>query len=466
MELYTLAAIDAEIARRAGRKLTRFYPDAGPLRRELYPRHLECFAAGATHRERLFLAANRVGKTEGVGAYELAVHLTGRYPEWWQGRRWNRPVMAWAAGDTAKTVRDILQTKLLGATGAQGTGMIPADSIRRVTARAGVADAVDTVDVLHASGGHSHLVFKSYDQRRESFQGTEQDFVWLDEEPPEDVYAECLIRTMTNDGLLLLTFTPLTGMSRVVSAFLESPSASKFTVTATWDDVPHLGEDAKAEMLAAMPEFQRDARSKGVPALGSGAIYPLAQDRYVVDDFPLPAHWPRAFGLDVGWNTTAAIFGALDRDSGTLYVYSEHYAGKMEPALHAEAIKARGAWIPGVIDPAAMGRSQVDGRQVMNLYKQNGLKLAPADNSVEAGIHDVWQALSSGRLKVFRSCRSLLGEMALYRRDEDGKVVKERDHACDAMRYLWRSGRAIAKVEEEPKPVIEMGRYAAANWMA
>jgi len=62
--------------------------------------------------------------------------------------------------------------------------------------------------------------FKSYDQGREAFQGTEQDGIWLDEEPPEDVYTECLLRTMTNNGLVMLTFTPLRGMSSVVLAFL------------------------------------------------------------------------------------------------------------------------------------------------------------------------------------------------------------------------------------------------------
>lgn len=169
------------------------------------------------------LAANRVGKTEGVGGYELALHLTGQYPDWWVGRRFSRPVRAWAAGDTSKTVREIIQQKLLGPVGAWGTGLLPGDAIERVVRATGAADTAEIVYVKHASGrGISPLVLKSYDQRREAFQGTEQDIIWLDEEPPMDIYTECLLRTMTNSGMLMLTFTPLQGISDVVLSFLPT----------------------------------------------------------------------------------------------------------------------------------------------------------------------------------------------------------------------------------------------------
>ena len=204
------------------RRIETYYPDAGPLRRELYPRHMEFFRAGAEHRERLMLAANRVGKTEGVGGYETVLHLTGAYPDWWRGRRFDRPVRAIAAGDSARTVRDIIQAKLLGRPGVPGTGLVPGAAIGRTTAKSGVAGALDTVSIRHLSGGSSLLALRSYDQGREAFQGTEQDVVWLDEEPPLPVYTECLMRTMTTGGLVMLTFTPLLGMSEVVLAFLQA----------------------------------------------------------------------------------------------------------------------------------------------------------------------------------------------------------------------------------------------------
>lgn len=201
-------------------KLESYYPEDGPLRRELYPKHAQFFAAGSEFRERCMLAGNRVGKTEGVGGYEMALHLTGRYPSWWIGRKFERPVRAWAAGDTAKTVRDIIQRKLLGAHGQHGTGLIPGDDLISTAPWAGVPDAVEMIYVRHLSGGESLLQLKSYDQKREAFQGTEQDIIWLDEECPEDIYTECLLRTMTTSGLLMLTFTPLCGLTPLVQQFM------------------------------------------------------------------------------------------------------------------------------------------------------------------------------------------------------------------------------------------------------
>lgn len=470
-----LELLEEKERRLKSRKLLSYYPDTGPLRRELYQKHMAFFEAGPKFRERLMLAANRIGKTEGVGGYEATLHLTGDYPKWWTGRRYSRPVDAWAAGDTNKTVKEIIQYKLLGPSHEKGSGLIPSDKIMKTTAKTGVSEAVDTIYVKHASGGISQITLKSYDQRREAFQGTEKDFIWLDEEPPLDIYTECLLRTMTNNGMLMLTFTPLMGMSETVMAFLpggrleEQTQGSKFTVMATWDDAPHLTKEMKDELWNSIPPFQRDARSKGVPQLGSGAIYPVPESEIVVADFPIPDHWPRGFAMDVGWNRTAAGFYALDRDSDILYKYSEHYRGQAEPAIHAEAIKSRGKWIPGVIDPASRGRSQHDGIQLVQQYKDLGLDLAFAKNSVESGIYEVWQRLSTGRLKIFKSCTNTLYEYRLYRRDEKGRIVKENDHAMDETRYFCMSG--IDRMKVKPKETTSapaLNKYSGRNsggWM-
>lgn len=182
---------------------------------------MEFFAAGAREYDRCMLAANRVGKSFGVGGYETALHLTGWYPDWWVGRRFSKPIDGWAAGDTSQTTRDVVQQILLGPVTDFGTGLIPADCIvGEPTRSAGITGAVDTVRVKHTSGGTSVLGFKAYDQGRKKFQGTAKDLVWLDEEPPSDVYEECLMRLMTTNGLMLCTFTPLSGMSDITMRYL------------------------------------------------------------------------------------------------------------------------------------------------------------------------------------------------------------------------------------------------------
>ena len=180
--------------RRDTNRIADVYPDEGPLRRELYPKHIAFFKAGATHMERAAIAANRVGKTWGIGGYETALHLTGDYPKWWEGRRFNAPVDVWAAGDTSETTRDIVQLALMGPINAIGTGLLPASRIIGDPARrSGTSNAIDTVMVQHQGpdgkpDGISYLGFKSYDQGRRKFQGTGKRVIWLDEEPPADVY--------------------------------------------------------------------------------------------------------------------------------------------------------------------------------------------------------------------------------------------------------------------------------------
>ena len=222
---------------------------------------------------------------------------------------------------------------------------------------------------------------------------------------------------------------------------------TKYLVTATWDDAPHLSVEDKEELWDSIPPHQRDARAKGIPQLGSGAIYPVEEDRIKCEPFLVPDFWPCAYALDVGWKATAVIWGALDRQSDIVYLWSEYKQGLAEPATHVDAIKSRGSWIPGVCDPAAMGAGQRDGIALMDDYSGMGLDLDTADNSVEAGLHAVYRRMVSGRLKVFSTLVGWFDEFRIYRRDENGKIVKDNDHLMDTTRYLIMSGmfRAVDK---------------------
>lgn len=222
---------------------------------------------------------------------------------------------------------------------------------------------------------------------------------------------------------------------------------SKHVVQASWDDVPHLTEQAKKELYDSYPPHIRDARTKGIPQLGSGAIYPVPESDVLIADFQIPDYYPRAYALDVGWNRTACLWGARDNESGVIYLYSEHYRSHAEPVIHAQAIKSRGDWIPGVIDPASRGRSQFDGEKLIETYRQLGLILTPSKNAVEAGIYETWQMLSNGRIKVFKSLQNWLMEFRIYQRDEKGKVVKSNDHLMDCMRYLILSGLSCMTIK-------------------
>lgn len=453
-------------------RLKNYLPDAGEFSRDKYPKHLQFFKAGKSYKERIFLAGNRVGKSL-AGCAEAVYHATGLYPDWWTGFRFNCPTLGWIGGDTAATVRDIIQKHLLGELHDKGSGMLPKETIHDLKTRRNVPDAIEIIYVKHISGGISTIVLKTYEQGRVTWQGADVDWIWIDEECPEDVYGEALIRLMNTKGIIFTTFTPLQGLTELVVQFLDNSQEtdSEYPVHVTtcgWKEVPHLTEEEKARMLARTPPNLREARANGVPTVGSGLIYPMEQDAYTVSDFPLPRHFKKAYGFDVGWNNTAAVWGAWDKDNDIIYIYSDYKRGGVEgedmPLIHAEGIKSRGSWIKGTIDPASRGRNQSDGSKLFETYKKHGLKLIPAMNAVEAGILNVWERLSTGKLKIFKSCSATLREMSLYHRDEKGAIVKKNDHCADALRYLLAADYNLWSYQVDDKPrsnVIQMPRLAA-----
>lgn len=455
---------------------TKWFTPNTPFGIEHCAKHKLFFDAGKDYFERIFIASNRTGKSLS-GAFETACHLTGKYPFWWNGKVFDKPIKAWAMGSDAKSTRDTVQKELLGPIGAWGTGMIPRDLMGKCWMLAGVPQGVDTIEIKHITGGVSTLSFKNYEQDIKAFYGTAMDVIWLDEEAPEPIYNECLLRTMTTDGIVYVTFTPLLGLTPLVVKFyskadllggakglngidpitddndtygqearLADRRVAKAIINAGWDDAPWLSEDSKRRMLDDTLPHLRNARSKGEPALGSGNIYPIPLDDILVDEFPIPDFYERMYALDVGWNRTAVLWMARNPDTDVIYIYDEYYVGQAEPAVHAEGIKARGIWIPGVIDPASRGRSQIDGMKLMTMYREMLPDLYPAKNEVDAGILNCYNRFGAGKLKVFRRLKNFQKEYMLYRRDLQGKIIKENDHLMDALRYLINNYvRAISK---------------------
>lgn len=438
--------------------LTRF-PDAGKYSRDAYKIHVDFLNASKQYNQRAFLGGNRTGKTE-TAAYEMTAHLTGIYPHWWRGLKFLNGITAWAAGVTNIDTRDVIQLALFGPINDIGSGMIPKDKIKRINMKSGVVGAIDSAEIEHASGDISIIRLKSYEQRRQGFQGAKIQVVWLDEEPVTDpkIYEECLMR-LTDEfrpGIILCTFTPLSGLSETAMAFVpdliaKGPclhNSDMYAVQVSWDDVPHLTEKDKKTMWDGCSPHQRLARSKGIPSLGSGAIYPYFEDEVTCKPFPIPSWWPKAYGMDTGWHRTAAVWGAQDPDTKIIYLYSEHYLADSLPPIHASAIKQRGAWMWGASDPA--GANLSDGKKIFEIYLEEGLNLIKADKTNrEGGILKVGQLLASGQIKIFTSLNHLLDEYRKYRRDDKGEIVKKNDHLMDAMRYLITTGLQYLSLPED-----------------
>jgi phage terminase large subunit-like protein len=315
-----------------------------------------------------------------------------------------------------------------------------------VSAR-GIPDLLDTIRVNHVSGGVSIVGLKTYASGREKFQGETLDYVWLDEEPPADIYTEALTRTNLGASPVWLTFTPLQGVSTVVKRFLHEKSDDRYKVVMTIDDVEHYNDDEKQKIIASYPRYEVEARTKGIPVLGSGRVFPVAEETLAIDNREFPPHWPRIGGMDFGWtHAFAAVELTWDRDTDTVYVSKTHRLKEASPIVHAAALRAWGkelrwAW------PRDCARDTIEGAGIAlaGQFRDQGLNLlhdfahyvegtGQKSVSVEAGLMDMLQRMESGRFKVFKHLNDWFEEFRLYHR-KDGKVVKEGDDLMCATRY-------------------------------
>jgi phage terminase large subunit-like protein len=411
----------------------------------------------------LFMAGNQLGKTV-AGAAEMAMHLTGEYPDWWVGHRFVKPITALAGSESYELTRDGVQRLLIGPPADEaewGTGYIPARAIEARTRRMGVSNALDSVTVKHASGGNSTLLFKAYEQGRGKWQANTVDYVWFDEEPPEDVYFEGITRTNATRGLIRLTFTPLKGMSSVVARYLLEDSPDRAVITMTIDDAEHYTPEDRARIVASYPPHEREARTKGIPSMGSGRIFPVPEEDILVDPFDVPKIWPQIIGIDFGWDHPfAACRMAWDRDNDCLYVIGEYRQREASPIIHSAAIKPWGDWIPVAWPHDGLQHDKGSGEQLAAQYRAQGLALTvdratfdDGTNGVEAGVSEMLQRMQTGRWRVFSTCSAWIEEFRLYHRDE-GLIVKERDDLLSASRYAMMM-RRFASVPQAKEPKFE-----------
>lgn len=425
-----------------------------------HPKQAEFHAAGNAYRERLLMAGNQVGKTLAAGM-EVAMHATGLYPPWWVGRTFARPTRWLAGSESAELTRKGIQRILLGdpETRQWGTGAIPKARLLRIPARQGVPDTVASISVRHVpTGGVSTIQLASYDQGRTKWQADTVDGVWLDEESPLSIYTEALARTTTTGGLVMMTFTPLFGMSEVVVRFLIERVPGTHVTQMGLEDALHISPERRAEMIQAYPAFERDARTKGIPQLGSGRVFPIDEAELSVEPFAIPAHWPQLCALDFGWDhPSAAVRMAFDRDTDCLYITACHRQREQTPAMFAASVRPWGAWLPWAWPHDGLQHDKGSGSQLAAQYRAQGLKMLGAHatfedgtHGVEAGIAEMLDRMETARLKVFSTLRDWFEEFRMYHRKE-GLIVKERDDLMAATRYAMMMRRhAIVQFVQKP----------------
>ncbi len=420
------------------------------------------------------MAGNQLGKTL-CAAAEVAIHSTGRYPDWWTGRVFNNPINGWVSGVTGESTRDNPQRLLYGQLGLPGTGMVPYDAIKDRAVRRGISDSLDVLIIRHGGGGdvqagESQLGFKSYDQGREKWQGPTLDLVWFDEEPPLDIYTEGLTRTNVGLKPVFITFTPLKGMSDVVKRFLMEKVPGTNVTQMDIEEAEHYSPEERKAIIASYPAHEREARARGIPTMGSGRVFPIEEEFIKIKSFEIPSHWVNIGGLDFGWDhPTAGVKLAWDRDTDTIYVTAAHRARENTPVMFAATVKHWGNWLPWAWPHDGLQHDNGSGIQLAQQYKDNGLKMLlekatfeGGSNGVEAGVTDMLERMQTGRWKVFDHLNDWFEEFRLYHR-KDGLIVKENDDLISASRYALMMKRfAVTKM----KKVTLVREHQPLGWQA
>ena len=441
-----------------------------------YPKQQTFHGLGREFRERGFFAGNQLGKTM-AGAAEAAMHLTGRYPDWWEGKTFDKPVRAAAGSETAELTRDGVQRLLIGNPRdetAWGTGMVPKDALANWTRKNGIPDALDGIIVKWGGGGDvqngfSTLNFKAYEQGRSKWQADTLDFAWLDEEPPLQVYSEALTRISSTGGIVYCTFTPLLGMSAVCRRFLLEPSPDRTMVQMSIEDALHYTPEQRAQIIAGYPAHEREARAQGRPVLGSGLIFPLAEEEISIPARIFPREFRRIRGIDFGYDHPfAAVELVHDVDGDIVYLTRAFRQRQSTPIMHAAAICAWGnEWVPCAWPHDGLKHDHGSGDELATQYRRQHLNMLKeratfpdGGSGVEAGLMAMLDRMQSGRFKVFGHLSDWFEEYRLYHR-KDGKIVKEHDDLMSATRYAIMMLRYAAT-----QPVQRVRALPGGSWQA
>ena len=432
-----------------------------------YPYQLKFHKTGSEANQRLLMAANRIGKSY-CGSMELSYHLTGLYPDWWEGRVYRQPIVAWAGGVSNETTRDIVQFELLGSPDdpeAFGSGTVPKNYIIKTERKPGVPNAKSVALIKHVSGGNSSLFFKAYEMGVEKWQGRSVDCVWLDEEPSREIYSQAVTRTLDRRGMVYMTFTPEAGMTETVASFINKLQSGQALVNATWDDAServismngvngHLSEVVMEQILSSYSPHEREMRRYGRPSIGSGLVFPISEEKILTDPISIPDYWPRIAAIDFGFDhPTAVVWCAIDPDEDVFYVYDCYRMSKASPASHADIIRTRPHFIPIAYPHDGNRRDSMGNPGLADQYRNLGCNMMlehftnpPAlgekkgGNSIEEGIMSILQRMEDGKLKVFSTLGDWWEEFRMYHRKE-GKIVPIRDDLMSSTRYSVMSLR-------------------------
>lgn len=415
--------------------------------------------------EKMLRGGNQMGKTQG-GAAEMTMHSLALYPDWHTGRKFlvppkiERPYdfIGWYGCTTSGKTRDGAQVKLLGDVrqqGGLGTGLIPLDNIvGKPTMARGIADFVDTVSLRRENGGTAILRGKTFEMGREAWQGEPVDVPWIDEDPEDfEIYGECQARLTTTNGIIMVTMSPMLGLTPVRRHFKEKKPGTAEVLLTIYDAAVSNGghiPDDQIEMIIKRYGSKATTRAFGGDMQGQGAVFETEVEaiKHKLDPADVPTYWPWLWALDFrhsgaesGGHPFAAVLLTWDRDNDVIYVMDAFRMFGMAPN-HAARIKESPMRDAPVAWPhdGGTGAGVMTNDTIAAVYKKLDLAMRPTHATFpdggynfEAGIQIMEERLAAKKLRVAAHLSEVFDEYAGYHR-LNGKVVKVDDDLLSAIR--------------------------------
>jgi phage terminase large subunit-like protein len=433
---------------------------------EFYPPQVKFFTDGAKYHQRLLRGGNQVGKSFAC-AFEASLHMTGAYPNWWKGKRFNKPTRGWVVGPTAQLVRDGPQRQLTAKQGEFGSGTIPLAALagHKVVMVPGGNQCIDTMSTHHetegARDGVSSCTFKSFEQRSEKLQSETLDWIWVDERCSEDIYSELLARTTASDGIIFMSYTPLKGGGELTYRFLNEYSPDRSDTRIEAQEARHISAERRAQLEESYLPHEREARIHGIPQLGVARVFPFTIESLMRNfnpdtDIRSWARW--CVGIDFGYDhPLAAALCAWVPDLEEFFVVDGFKMERAEALYHVKRIASmcRGMRIPIAFPHDGMQHEKGSGIALADVYRRLGAPMMGTHaqnhgggNHIEPAIEEMCGYMKRGTFTIASHMSEMAEEVLNYHRDEDYKVVKLRDDLISATRYAFMMRRHGRPLEE------------------